>query len=351
MKAVYVLGAGSSVPANAPMTRDFQKVAAEVLKNMGDNLGTKKMAKALAFWNLSVPNANIEEFYILADLLQRLGVAKTEYPESALGLLDSVRYLIAKTLEVRMGTNISPVHREFFDKIRTTTTNINTIISLNWDIALDRAVMMAYGSRYIDYGFAGAQPLPGDLPLGDSPPSFRILKLHGSTNWWFCKKGPILWYAADKKAVIPYWEQEEPVRCPEEECPQKLVPLMVPPSSQKFESSEFVSVLSELWKEARIAIANCDQLAFVGYSFPPTDIQFRMLVHEALSRNDKLRTLAVVSNPKYGSKRVEFENHYSGMLTGARHHDRLTFRYFDFERLGQRRGHKVVRCGSSGVAS
>lgn len=69
----------------------------------------------------------------------------------------------------------------------------------------------------------------------------------------------------------------------------------------------------------------------VGYSFPPTDVQFKMFMLHSLSRNQILRKISVVTSPKFGSEQLAFTDHYSSVFRGSPHHHRLTFRFFRFE--------------------
>ena len=327
MNSVYILGAGSSVIAGGPLIGGFKDAARKTLGRLSPGSGSNQLKEALRYWDKTIPNADIEEYYILADLMERLGFERE---------VQNTRYLIAKTLEESMGMAVSRTHEDFFNLVYSPNeSNATAVISLNWDIALDRAVTSnrnLWGHYVIDYGVSKSEPLsapPIGIASGEGP-KFPLFKLHGSTNWWFCKECKTLWYATDSKVIASYWEGAVP-KCTRKDCKGERIPLMVPPTSQKFESADYVQVLSEIWKNARRALSDCDQLVFVGYSFPKTDIQFKMFVKEALSKNSRLRKIAIITSPKYGSTRLEFENQYSAVFNDSNFESKLRFQYSTFE--------------------
>ncbi len=324
MEKVYILGAGSSAVAGAPLVRDFKRRAEKILSE-GD-ASNPRMAEAIKLWNETAPAADVEEFYILSDLLARLNTDGQSQRAA-----EGVRYLIAKTLELTMGGGISEVHRKFVHKVWEVAQGQASfaVITLNWDIAVDNA-SYTHSQFSLDYGYAKARPLDGD-PDRQRPKHFRVLKLHGSLNWWVCQSDrcQTLWYSGEKD-VSRFWEESEARRC--RECGSKLLPLMVPPTGQKFEYSQVaISPMRAIWKEAREALRNCQVLAIVGYSFPPTDVQFRMFLLEALSKNTNLRKVLVISSPKIGSRRQRFEDFYDGAFAQSPHRRRLHFMYNGFE--------------------
>lgn len=331
MEKVYILGAGSSAVAGAPVIRDFKRRAEELILRDSKGVGPA-MADAMDLWNRTARGADVEEFYILADLLGRLN-PNGQSQRAAEG----VRYLIAKTLELSMGGGISEVHRKFVHKVWDIAQGRPdfAIITLNWDIAVDNA-SYTHTQFSLDYGYSKARPFDG-TPNDQRARRFRILKLHGSLNWWVCQNDgcQTLWYRVGEKDVPRYWEETEARMC--QKCGSKLQPLMVPPTGQKFEHSQIaISPMRAIWGEAREAMRNCQDLAIVGYSFPPTDVQFRMFVLEALSRNENLRKVIVVSSPKIGTRRQRFEDSYDSAFAQSPHRQRLRFIYDGFEEWVER---------------
>ncbi len=325
MEKACILGAGSSVVAGAPLIRDFKTRVEDVIQS--DEPGVDpQLNEALALWNGTVPAADVEEFYILADLLDRL-----DSDDPSRRGVDGVRYLIAKTLELSMGTEISEIHRKFVYKVWEISQGRGdfVVITLNWDIAVDNA-SYTHSQFSLDYGYEKARSLDGDVHRNRAK-RFRVLKLHGSLNWWLCQSEECqtLWYKRGEKDVSQYWEQAETRVC--EHCGNTLVPLMVPPTAQKFEYLQKPSLLRVIWQQARESLKACRELAVVGYSFPPTDVQFRMLLLEALSRNSNLRRILVVTSPKFGTRKRRFEDKHAKVFGQTPHGGKLDFFYRGFE--------------------
>ncbi len=318
MEKVYILGAGSSAVAGAPLIRDFKSRVEEIIHRDGRD-AYPKMSDALDLWNKTAPKANIEEFYILADLLSRL-----EIDNQSQRAVEGVTYLIAKTLALSMGSEISDVHKEFVHKVWGISQGRGdfAVITMNWDIAVDNA-SYTHSQFSPAFGYDNARPFDQEV---ERRGRFRILKLHGSLNWWFChnEECQTLWYRRGEKDVTLFWEQQEGRQC--KECGGKLLPLMVPPTSQKFEHTRGEhSPLRQIWKEAHDCIKACEELAIIGYSFPPTDIQFKMFLLEALSGNKDLRNVLVISNRKFGSRRQRFEDSYDDIFARSPHRQKLHF--------------------------
>lgn len=325
VEKAYILGAGSSATAGAPLIRDF-KTRVEDMVESGDPRVDSRLNEALALWNKTVPEADVEEFYILADLLDRL-----DSDDSSRSGVEGVRYLIAKTLELSMGTAVSEIHRKFVHKVWEISQGRGdfVVISMNWDIAVDNAAY-THSQFSLDYGYDRARSLDGD-PHRNRSGRFPVFKLHGSLNWWLCQgvECQALWYRRGVKDVSQYWEEAEARVC--EECGKVLVPLMVPPTAQKFEYPQRSSPLRVIWTGTRESLQACQELAVVGYSFPPTDVQFRMLVLEALSQNSNLRRILIVTSPKYGSRKRRFEDRYAEVFGQTPHGEKLDFFYKGYE--------------------
>ncbi len=326
MEKVYILGAGSSAGAGAPLVRDFKSSVEEIIQRDGRE-AYPRMTAALDLWNKTAPAADVEEFYILEDLLGRL-----EAGYHSQMAVEGVRYLIAKTLELSMGREISETHRKFVHKAWDISQGRGdfAVITLNWDLAVDNA-SYTHSQFSLDYGYDKARSFDEDSERRHRK-RFRLLKLHGSLNWWICqsKECQTLWYRQGEKDVSLYWEQTEGRQC--ERCGNNLLPLMVPPTGQKFEHPYVdPSPLRVIWKEAREGMKGCQELAIVGYSFRPTDVQFRMFLLEALSGNKDLKRILVISSPKFGSQRRRFEDIYDGVFAQSPHRQALQFAYRRFE--------------------
>lgn len=83
------------------------------------------------------------------------------------------------------------------------------------------------------------------------------------------------------------------------------------------EHGELFYFLNSIWQQARQELRSCDWLVIAGYSFPPTDVQFRMFVADCLAFNDNLQGVTVLSNRKIGNEKAAFEDRYAQLFGGA----------------------------------
>jgi hypothetical protein len=192
-----------------------------------------------------------------------------------------------------------------------------TVITFNQDVLLELAVQTA-ALRCWDarrWSAAGPQPevrwwdlLDGQprLPtsrwagLGGVPQlTFRLLKLHGSTNWYWIPGdttgGSVAcWFLPGELA--PEQAIPDEVAARERELPGR-VPLIVPPAAGK--SSYYrTPALSQLWQNARRALSQpAVHVSIVGYSLPLTDLSTAGMLREALgpSRPDVPGQIEVIN--------------------------------------------------------
>jgi hypothetical protein len=235
---VYILGAGFSANANAPLLYNFLDKSRELLDDPGSGLDEyereefrtvfefrRKMAQAREKVKLDLDN--IEQLFGLVEMQQRLGLGDSDARSATV-------YLIAKTLElmiakagVRQGIpftakssmsgsdellrsykltpdpNIHPERYSLdlydffgmliggrFDPAEKRAHRTDVVITFNYDLVLDQALTRA--GLPISYHLPPHQALIGTgvpisrLPLQNGD-GFSLLKLHGSTNWEYAE--------------------------------------------------------------------------------------------------------------------------------------------------------------------
>jgi hypothetical protein len=141
------------------------------------------------------------------------------------------------------------------------------------------------------YGFQKPSRIDGyDRWDAPDPPtkagdSIYLLKLHGSINW-----------------QLPTVEAEvKPIVLKERLYAQNGTPrfTIIPPEWIKnIDDANF----RVLWTHAERAIRNAEQIAFVGFSFTPTDLHVEALFRIALAKQNKLREL-IIANPSQDHRR------------------------------------------------
>jgi NAD-dependent SIR2 family protein deacetylase len=329
---VFILGAGFSASAGAPLIHDFLARSREFYDDPSSGLDPEERERfsrvfkfkrdmAQAREKVRIDLDDIEQLFGLVEISQRLGKTSQETRN------DTV-YLIAKTLELatksvrlrrRVGFNsnveilgkISPLPNVFrqqpatgppsfqvdmYDYVASLVGGLlddpdrrqsrnDTVITFNYDLVLDDAL------RRI--GIEPEYHIPAEFlsAAEDATPrgTFSVLKLHGSTNWGVC--------AACNKSVVllPTKATASPAQFRTLRCrkcqAQKYHPLLIPPSWDK---SEYGRIMQSVWTKAVEELTSATRICIIGYSMPETDAFFKYLLTLALSENHQLYKLIVV---------------------------------------------------------
>jgi hypothetical protein len=202
-----------------------------------------------------------------------------------------------------------------------------TIVTFNHDLVVEneitkRARLQERWCLPEGYGTFGSQLSVshpgGDVPLMrrhlvgcDHSRTIRILKLHGSLNWYVrmrTKKPPVSVLLGEGGARSPSVTMRR-------EIPAQVVftrsgtgrtqwrtwPLIVPPVYGK--QLAITGLLANVCQDAYAAVAATSRVVFVGYSLPPADIEAEKMFQRALTDNTDLRTIEVVNPDPASSAR------------------------------------------------
>jgi len=165
-----------------------------------------------------------------------------------------------------------------------------TVITLNYDTLVEAAVAglgmpgpngVLIGPRDV---LRGMPPLPNVGMQFQNPiaPTFELLKLHGSLDWWAAPR--------DMSGASLVWSGTlnrfgEPRALTEDERHQQLSgrePFIIPPSAIKSAYYQY-PYTRELWRTAFNALLGAETLSLVGYSLPPADLVMSGMLDRALS--------------------------------------------------------------------
>lgn len=162
----------------------------------------------------------------------------------------------------------------------------DTIVTFNYDCVIDDALRRhAKGNWSAKYGYCFPNPArveahaPWDAEGArhETNKTINLLKLHGSLSW------------------RPLPEDDSEIRLRERPYKQggdKEYEL-VPPENRKH--IEDRPVLKSLWGSAERAIRSARVLAFIGFSFTPTDLHVDSLFRMALGGNRRLENIVIVN--------------------------------------------------------
>lgn len=310
-ETVFILGAGASKEAGAPVMSEFiqsmQELPDSVLPNDLRKVRSDLMKTSQSMGDLvarmKFSSTNIEDLLGIVEVADILG-ALTCWPElDVKSLLKGLRRLIAITLEesihypvVYNGTEFHIVapgpYLQLANLIRDAfTATTVSIISLNYDVAMDYALE--------DVGTGCHYALP------DSTQGVMVLKLHGSTNWSQCTKChrivavPVRKTYDDGHVMRHGWmtdtSNHDPIHlqmsrklasatCPECKTPLSEEPFICAPTWNKMTSREWIA--TEVWKRASSELAAAKNVFVIGYSMPKTDQILQALLANGLSGRD-----------------------------------------------------------------
>lgn len=293
---VFILGAGASKAAGAPLMPDFLDKAdalhkagkVDQFKSDFDRVFDAISALQRVHSKAELDLDNIESVFAAFEMGRLLNTLPSVPNDEIGSLLVSIRRLIFKTLEK---TVIYPVRdgrihpNEVYDSFAILVDALNqggrqnrcSIITFNYDLALDHALFWRHHS--VDYCLSETRE-PGYVSL---------MKLHGSLNWATCSKcgETIPWPIRGffEKFQFPVLEDIEFVHLDLasqlsasglKHCEQdvKPDPVLVPPTWNK---TEYHQNLSKVWSRAAAELSDAENIFVSGYSLPETDLFFRYL--------------------------------------------------------------------------
>ncbi len=306
---VFVLGAGASAAAKAPLASDFMDKARSLLRSGAlppeDNDAFNLVFRArdalkAVHSKADLDLANIEVLFSafeMAALFGRLG----SLSEADVDSLPAMRRLISRTVELSMEFPIlsspmrptptkqyrqewtsgkfpklmpPPPYDSFAELVRKVAKGdwgSVSVITFNYDLGID--VCLYFDDIPYRYGFSQ-----------DSADAVDLLKLHGSLNWGkcpLCKEVMMLDMRAClqrlsvKAAGSLRFEVSQDLRFLQH-CGSQLKPepLIVPPTWNK---GTHHSGIGRVWKRAARRLSEAEYIFIIGYSYPPTDEFFRYL--------------------------------------------------------------------------
>jgi hypothetical protein len=130
--------------------------------------------------------------------------------------------------------------------------------------------------------------------------TYRLIKLHGSINWYFAREGNLLnmpvYYMEVNEDRYEFGNQEgqnEFIKISK----MDLKPLIIPPVAEKspFYGNQLVKIL---WAELKKAVNDADEIYCVGYSLPKTDYTTQIFFSAVINKD---RRKVYIVNRKCGS--------------------------------------------------
>lgn len=287
---VFILGAGASKRAGAPLMDDFLDVADDLRKQdlakkvrEDFNLVFKAMAELQqAQSKARLDIVNLESVFAAFEMAKILELLGSLTPEEIRSLPKAMKTLIVTTLELSINLPVSdrgvrppPPYERFSGLIRVLVKARRTVsvITLNYDLCLDYALS--------SLGLPVSYCLGGE---GDERGT-KFLKLHGSMNFVQCSscKKVVAWKLPDYLRQIGRhpWDDETSVRLKVASnmkhfmhCGDSPVEgvFIVPPTWNK---AQYHDQLGMVWRAAANELKEAKEVYIIGFSLPRTDFFFR----------------------------------------------------------------------------
>lgn len=295
-KTVFILGAGASAMAGAPLMATFLDVAHELWQRgkVNDSVdsfravfdGIDQLQQVHSKAQLDIQN--LEAVFAAFEMARTLGGFAQYGPEDADRLVASMKLMIVKTLEqtVRLtvgnqGRSVLPPRPygqfgELVAKLRSSQPRHDVaILTFNYDLGVDYGLHKA--NVAVDYGLG--QP--------DGSDRVPLLKLHGSLNWAKCSKCSVVvpWHLREYFSKFS-WQQLYDVRDVTmpigsqlthlQHCSKPVLaePVLVPPTWNK---TEYHRAIGEVWVRAARELRQADSIIVSGFSLLPSDAFFDYL--------------------------------------------------------------------------
>jgi hypothetical protein len=328
---VYILGAGASADAGAPLIKNFLDYSRQLFDQPFSGLEDfeKKHFQTVFDFRRDMAQAREKIQLDLDDIEQLFGLVEVSrrLRDIPLETRNSTVYLIAKTLQMaieaqkeKRGRFGVPFRKEFhknvfhgrpgvpyheegdifridpydffagmvsgvFDDPEKRKFRKDTIITFNYDLVCEHA-LRRFGIE-ADYALDPEKLI--DHRELEGKERFEVLKLHGSTNWGICGACETRVVVLSQKVTDSPGEFRK-LTCPNCTLPD-FVPLLIPPSWDK---SGYADIIAPVWKRAVDELKAATRICIIGYSIPETDAFFKFLITMALAGNHQLYKLVVV---------------------------------------------------------
>jgi len=335
-EAVFVLGAGFSVPSGLPPTNEVNR---QFLDPGGSSGVETTISNYLSiFWQEIFghmeggPLPSLEDHFTALDLAANSGHNLGRWTPAMLRALR--RMSIHRVFEIlNRSYRDSPEIEQLVKRIAESETA--RIVSTNWDIVVEKHAWKA--GIDVDYGISGTA-LNGEE--GVYFPCLELSKLHGSANWHYCDSCRLAFWGVDsmgkttleygsfvqvqdferlagltgETSFIPLEENLDHLPCPK--CHSGNLSARV--ATFSYQKALGFLPFHEAWEKSLRFLAESSQWIFLGYSLPSADYHLRNLfkVAQMIPGNAPERQVHVVLKDGQDAKRAQmrykqfFGNHF-----------------------------------------
>jgi NAD-dependent SIR2 family protein deacetylase len=314
-RIVFILGAGASQHAGAPLMSNFLSVARELAHErqlpafdlVFSAINSLHHSQAKSEFDLE----NLEMVFGAFQMARRLGMLGNLSDREIENLPSAMSSVIASTLDEHVwypadkeGWWPTEGYGALASMIRDLRVSRCSILTFNYDVALDYS-LYAMGLK-IDYG------LDSDVRHADDG-RLPVLKLHGSLNWSRCSTCKIIRPFEGRPVAHRTSEDRVLLRCSPHLSMSKhcdvatdVNPVVIPPTWEKASGHD---ELINVWRRAARELSRASHIIVLGYSMPESDMFFRYLYALGSIGDPMLRSFRVFDPNK------EVHARFRGMLS------------------------------------
>lgn len=294
-----ILGAGFSKCAGLPLTNDISK---KLFHKSFDRKLDKSISGAIRFffketfnWDDGDDIPTLEEIFTVIDLSLNANhhLGRKFDPKR----LTAIRRLLIYRIFQILNQQFTPSEKidNFIKGLHDDGFSQTEFVVLNWDIVLEHRLVRLFDQVGIDYGIEAS---PWESRSSEIAEKVKISKIHGSSNWVYCKNCHSMWYKLSEKlsltlqaglikADIRLFDEgftdsvfDAEINLPSEErscknCYMKLSPHI---ATFSFQKSLNTHAFQSSWLNAEKSLSKANKWVFVGYSLPSADYEFKHLL-------------------------------------------------------------------------
>lgn len=318
-KTVFILGAGFSKPANAPIQSE---IIDEILNLRSKRFGDKDklikgylddfekfLANELFIDKKHFNSVALEDVFTPIDRCIIDGISFRSLDNKKLvELREKIYSLIILAIKEKLQNASS--HKSYIDdfaeylvkqmkpRMKNKRHDPVAVISTNWDILLDNSIKHAIENDnhngVVDYccylsSLHNDETIkPGLWALGKGKYNVKLLKLHGSMNWLNCPKCQRLYVAFyNKIAEYGIYRNKKCLHCSVNFKESKTVSsilrsnLIMPTFLKDLNNFQ----IKLIWQNASIELSEANKIVFIGYSLPQADYELRQLLSRMIQHD------------------------------------------------------------------
>ena len=293
-KTIYILGAGFSADAGVPTQG---ALLGKVLEGQDNHGLIAFIERVFGLGPEDALNLALEDVYTgIHKAVSRNQAIKGYDTESLKQLEKGLTRKISEAINISIRPDLDKTGylAQFIRYLQESArTNSCAVISLNWDILLDRRLgktgpdqprtYIDYGTHCTGIGNDDDRIKPALLAKRDKQPVVPLLKLHGSLNWLVCPQCERLYVNWTRKISL---EDHSCTAC--QPHTTLLQPSIILPTFQKTLDTFHYR---HIWNQAAIELSEATKLVFLGYSFPLADFDFRALITKHLPTDTEVEVV------------------------------------------------------------